>query len=470
MGELIKEKFCQPGDERALISFSLNSIENYFNISSSVSAEDFLRPEHKLIWVILDTLAKNNVSKFDVAMIIHEAQSNGVLKGIGGYDYVTSLAGMEVSGENLKYYIDRVLDASTKYQLYTQLNHNLKQIGDNAADTTVGAADVIGTVSRDVMALSLKSKAVKEATNLSDGLKEYIEERKNNPIEFCGLSSGYSILDKRIDGLVPGTLTVLCARPKHGKSAFLSNVGAFVALESMKPVLYVDTEMPFEQWRSRIVAKMTNVPERRIKHGGYSEQEYYNIQQALTLIEKGKFFHEYMPGYSLDKLNALYKKYKYIENIELAIFDYIKEPASSLKDRKEHQLLGDVTTTLKDLAGELQIPFLCATQINRQQDIADSDRILRYADVLMVFKTRSAEEMAATGAEGGTHKLIITDSRRGGTTPVDGIGYKFLKSMLQISEAKIQMIDYDSKEYREKEDMEYELGDSEEPKQSSENF
>jgi replicative DNA helicase len=311
------------------------------------------------------------------------------------------------------------------------------------------------------MDLSLKSKAIKEASNLADGLEEYIEERRHNPVEYCGISSGFEILDKRIDGLVPGTLTVVCARPKHGKSTFLSNIGAHVAYRLLKPVLYVDTEMPFDQWRSRMLSMLSGVPERIIRHGGYNDQEYFNIQQATKLIKKGKFFHEYMPGYTIEKLSAVYNKYKNVEGIELAIFDYIKEPPGGDKNRKEHQLLGDVTTALKDMSGELQIPFLCANQLNRNQDIADSDRILRYADVLMFLKPKDIEEIETGGVQAGSYKLVITDSRRGGTTPEEGIGLDFIKRTLHISEAKIQLINYDSKEYKEKEDMRYDTGTNE---------
>jgi replicative DNA helicase len=201
---------------------------------------------------------------------------------------------------------------------------------------------------------------------------------------------------------------------------------------------------------------ISGVPERRVKHGGYSEQEYYNIQQAQKLIKQGKFFHEYMPGYSVDRLMALYKKYKYVENIELAIFDYIKAPSgANFKEKKEYQLLGDVTTALKDLAGELNVPVLCANQINRQDDIADSDRILRYADVLIFFKKKKKEDIDKVGLAGGTYKLIVTDSRRGGTTTEDGIGYEFRKTNLQLWEAEAQVVDYENRGYQEEEDIEY---------------
>jgi hypothetical protein len=238
-------------------------------------------------------------------------------------------------------------------------------------------------------------------------------------------------------------LTVICARPKLGKSTFLCNIGANVAYKLLKPVLYVDTEMDFDQWRSRMLSMMSGVDERRIKHGGYTDQEYFNIQQASDLIKKGNLFHEYMPGYSVDKLAAVYNKYKHVEGIELAVFDYIKEPPGGSKDknRKEYQLLGDVTTALKDMSGELQIPF----------------------------KHREIEEMDRGGIRSGGHKLVITNSRRGGTTPEEGIGYEFLKRKLQLNEAEVQLIDYDSKEYKEKEEIEHDT-DSPESSKSVERF
>lgn len=465
MIEKTKEIFCQAIYERALISYCFESIDNYYVVAAVISDQDFLRPEHRLIWIMMGSLIKRGVSKFDGALIINEANLNVVLKDIGGYEYVNAIIGMDLSDSNIEYYINKVLDASTKFQLYMRLQSGITDISKDATNEEVNSSDMIGSVSRDVMELSLKSKAVKEATNLSDGLDEYIEERRVNPIEYCGISSGFNILDKRIDGLVPGTLTVVCARPKHGKSTFLCNIGAHVAYRLLKPVLYVDTEMPFDQWRSRMLSMLSGVPERVVKHGGYTEQENFNINQAATLIKKGKFFHEYMPGYSIEKLAAIYNKYKHVEGIELAVFDYIKEPPGGDKTRKEYQLLGDVTTALKDLSGELQIPFLCANQLNRQKDIADSDRVLRYADVLMFLKPKELEEIEAGGVQAGGHKLVITDSRRGGTTPEEGIGLEFLKRSLQMNEAKIQLIDYDSKEYKEKEGIKHDAGSDESNKQ-----
>lgn len=450
MSELSKEMFCQANHERVLLAYCFDSLDNYYIIASAVGSKDFLLPDHEMIWLIMCTLVKRRVAKIDGELVVTEADHNGVLQKIGGYDYIRSIINMGVPTENIQYYIDIVLNSSTKYQLHQALSRNISSTEVHARNEDITATDMIGTASNDVMQLSIMSKAVREAINLADGIDEYIEERRHHPVEYCGISTGFDILDRQIDGLVPGTLHVICARPKHGKSTFLSAIGKHVAYNLDKPVLYVDTEMPFDQWRSRIIAMLAAVKERVVKHGGYTDEQYERICKASEIIKKGKYFHEYMPGYSVDKLAALYKKYKHVEDIGLAIFDYIKEPPGGDKTRKEYQVLGDVTTALKDLAGELNIPVLCANQINRQQDIADSDRILRYADVLAFFQPKTPEEIEKIHPferEYGMYKLVIRDSRRGGVTPEEGIGYTFIKTMLHISESPKQLIDYDSPEH-----------------------
>jgi len=448
--------FKQSFYERALLSYCFRELNNYYMISIFIGADDFLDDDHKLIWMIFEDLVRKRIKHLDAYLVINEAKKNNILSE-RLHQYILALADMDLSHLNLDFCLQVVLDASAKYKLYTNLHSNLKLVEKAAEDDEFKAVDLIGKVSKELLELSLSSKAIKEAKDLADGIDEYLEERYNNEVEFCGIPTGFSILDKRIDGLVPGTLTVLCARPKHGKSTFLSNIAAYVAYELHKPVLYVDTEMDFDQWRSRILAMLSNVPERKIKHGGYTEEEYDRLKLAASIIKKGKLFHEFMPGYSLDKLTALYNKYRHIENIELAVFDYIKAPSrADFKNKKEYQILGDVTTTLKDLAGELEIPFLCANQINRQNDIADSDRILRYSDVVMFFKPKTKEEFDKVHPfekDYGNYKLIITDSRRGGTTPDEGIGYYFLKRLLKIEEAPKQLIDYDNYVSKEKDEI-----------------
>jgi len=431
----IKTIFASPVDERAVLSLSLKDINNFYALCSKVSVDDFLCRDNYMVFLLLKGLMDRGIESFDLPMVIKDAEAQGVLQVIGGYLYLESITNMPVSSRNFDSYVYSMLESSTKYRLHMDLHENIALVGENAKGG-ISSSDLIGSVERSVLELSTKSKSIKEPRNLADGLREDIEKRRQNPVKVIGVSTGYSILDNQIDGLVPGTLTIISARLKRGKSTFLSNIAAHVAYREAIPVLYVDTEMTFEQWRDRIVANLSGIKERTIKHGDYGDEDYERIMKATEVIERGKLFHEFMPGYTTDKLVALYKKYKHKHNIGLIVFDYLKEPdlSSVDKNRKEHQLLGDVTTCLKDLAGTLGIPALTAVQINRSGDVADSDRIARYGDIVAQWMNKKEDEFEAKGAAGGTHKLVVRDTRRGGMTSEEGISYFFFKESLRIRE------------------------------------
>lgn len=449
----MKEMFCKPTDERALLSYCLKDMDSFYELMQKMEPNDFLHTEHSTFFTLLGALAKQDVKKFDLPMVINTAQQVfGGLTSIGEIEYVQSINEMRVDRQNFDIYLQNVLEASTKYKLYYTIFDDLKKIAENAKDGLT-SEDLIGSIERKVLDLSTESKSIREPRNLADGLRELIEQRMANPVVQIGLSTGFPILDKQIDGLVPGTLNIISARPKKGKSTVLSNIASYLAykMKPAVPILYVDTEMPFDQWRDRIVSSMTDIPERAIKHGGYNKEQYQKILTAVDITEKGKLYHEFMPGYTVDKLTALYKKYKLKHDIGLMIFDYIKEPDSNSieRNRKEYQVLGDVTTKLKDLAGSLNIPCLTAVQINREGAVADSDRIIRYADTIMQWMEKSEEEREIKGDAGGQYKLVVRETRRGGMTPDEGIGFLFKKTCLKVREAEApdQVIDYGDKVY-----------------------
>lgn len=434
----IKDIFCRPADERALIAYCMKDITNYFAVCSKLSAKDFLYPPHEMIMLLFEIFATKGSEKFDANLIVSEAAASGILDSVGGIKYIQSISNIHIDSSNFSVYLNSVFESVTKYKLYSILKDRMTAIERNAKDG-LESAELFSSVEGELLSLSMAGFNIDEPMDLHDGLREYIDERRENRIELSGLSTGYPILDKQIDGMVNGTLLVMAARKKMGKSALVTNIALHVAYRLKVPVLYVDTELSFNEWKSRALATVSGVREREIKHGGYDDDMYARLLKAERVIEKGKLFHEYMPGYSVDKLVSLYKKYRQKEKIGLIVFDYLKEPDSSSIDRnrKEYQVLGDITTKLKDLAGQLNIPALTAVQLNRDNDIADSDRIARYADVICVWSGRTSDEMQSGGMDCGTHKLVIKDTRRGGATSLEGIGYKFYKEFLQIKEVPI---------------------------------
>jgi len=437
-------RFCDYSNERSIISKAIQSEDHFYTLLSKVSQDDFLSEDSKVIFFLMKTLHEAGVRSFDTPLLLSAAKDLG--KGaIFTKDYVEALKNVEVSSLNFDLYLDKLVDDSTKYKLYNDLLNNTNMVFENASSfSSTPSSDLLSKVQSDILSLSASSLSIEEPTHVADGLDDYLKSIQDNKVELMGLSTGYPVLDKAIDGLVAGTLTIVAARKKMGKSTLLTNIASYVSVHQGDPILYIDTEMTFKEWRDRVIAIISGVDERVIKHGGFKKDKtiYERIINAATLLKKSKLFHFYMPGYTVEKISALFKKYHLKENIVLGVFDYIKEPdsASTEKGRKEHQILGDVTSKLKDLAGILNIPFLAAVQLNRSGDVADSDRIARYGDVIAFWGLRDkkkAEEEAWDLEDCGFYGLSIKDSRRGGRTGEAGIGFHFFHSKLIIKEVDI---------------------------------
>jgi len=432
---VVKELFFRPGDERAVLSYCFKSIDYFYDLSSKITEFDFLSDAHQMLFAIFKELSIAGVNHFDLALVISKAQSNSVLDMLGGASYIQSIANIQVSAENFDTYINNVLESSIKFQTYINLENHLRTIEQNA-QTGKTSAELISSVESNMLDMTSRSLLNEDPVLFGSDLDKFIEDRKDKKIFRTGISTGYPILDRQIDGLIPGTLMLVAARKKMGKSAFLTNIGLYNAYRSFLPTLYIDTELTYSEWECRALAIITGIKERDIKHGGWDREQTIKINNAKELIKQGKFFHKYMPGFSVDKIVSVCKKYKIKENIGLVIFDYLKEPDLSTvnSNRNEYQILGDVTTKLKDLAGILNVPILSAVQLNRQHDVADSDKIARYGDIISIWGPRTKEEKEQGGPECGYYKLVIRDTRRGGSTPEEGIGYMFHKTRLTIHE------------------------------------
>jgi len=456
--------FCDASNERSILAIISHNEDAFFSVLSRVTENDFLAPESKAYFSILCLLNSSGYSKFTKMLLIKTSADLGYTD-LCSESFVDAILNVPPAFDNLNNFINKLVDDSTKYQLFMNLTTHTDAVLTNAcAIGTKSSDDLINTLQSDLISLSIHSEAISEPKHISEGLTEYLESIMDVHTPVIGLSTGFPILDKVIDGLIPGTLMIVAARKKMGKSTVLTNIAANVAVNDGLPTLYVDTEMTFKEWRDRVLGIISGVQERTIKHGGFKNDKEVlkRIFDAAKYLEKSKLFHHYLPGYNLEKITSLYKKYKFKEDIKLGVFDYIKEPESSSIEagRKEYQILGDVTTRLKDLSGQLNIPFIAAVQVNRSGDVADSDRVARYGDIVAFWGLRDlkrAEEEAIDLDLAGHYSLCIRDTRRGGTTGEWGIGFKFKKTKLKILEVsqenQIETFDYLS-------DMKIDLGSS----------
>jgi len=276
-----------------------------------------------------------------------------------------------------------------------------------------------------------------------------------------GLATSLDDLDRRLGGLQPSDLVVLAGRPGMGKTALATNIAFNVARAwrgEVQPdgaiktvdggiVGFFSLEMSSEQLATRIVSEQTMVPSSDIRRGAIHEDQFARIVAAAQEMQRIPLYIDQTGGLSIAQLAARARRLKRQRGLDLLVIDYIQLLSGSNRRAAEGRVqeVTEITTNLKALAKELNVPILALSQLSRQvenrddkrpqlSDLRESGSIEQDADVVMfVFreeyylKNKKPKEgteefykwMAEMDAVAGRAEIIIGKQRHGPTGTVE---------------------------------------------------
>ena len=113
----------------------------------------------------------------------------------------------------------------------------------------------------------------------------------------------------------------------------------------------------------------------------------------------------------------------------MVIVDYVQLMGLANPGRmSRHNIVGEISRGLLDLALEIDIRVVALAQINRDgakkftaanhTDIGDAFKIAQDADIFITFTEKSPDEMESEGPEAGNRYCRINKNRRDGRTEV----------------------------------------------------
>lgn len=428
----IYQKICHPGIERAVLHHIIKKPSLLVTAKPELNYDKFLSPSAKETYVCLDTLYSKGIETFDSNTIKNEAANHPNLKFLAsedGHQYVSAVFDTIVQDEAFSYHYNELIERSRKARLAYAAEDLVEDVLRNTASVKGKKTfeDLMSDYESKVFSLSRDVKTEDKPVDFREYIDTVYDELLSDPVETLGPRTGFKCLDSLLCGLQPSELYIVAARYKTGKSTLLSNWGRFLAYEENVPVLYIDTEMSSLAQMYRLLSQLTQIKEIELKKRSYerTEENLEKIRLAKQILKSGNFQHRYFPRFSPEGLRFEIRKFvKQFGNSGVVIFDYIK-PAESGDSKFETQQLGYLTTELKNLCGELQIPGIAAVQFNREAtkrnepssaDISASDRIAMYGSVIMALtRTSSSERAFLRGIYGPecdiNMKLHVLDAR-----------------------------------------------------------
>lgn len=435
------EKLSDIGMERAALAFIVKMKNAASEIVFKLKETDFYLPRNRNLFVLLKDMVFNDTS-MDPITILSEANRVGIIESIGADKAAENLSmifNLPLTIEQLGHCINRLKLFACKRDMY-YMSLDLKDIVMNPAINSVN--ELITYQESKMLQIELDMEDI-EIEQLAKGAEELLVRRKENPVDYIGIKSGFPLLDARLSGFRRGSLTVLAARPKRGKSAFLLAWAKHIAINLKIPVLFISTEMSTQENMDRMLGMVSGVNIRKIEKGIYADdpKNLADVETALSVINSSPFHHIYLPTFTFEKVLSVVRMFlvrhvgfkfegdQKIPNDCVVFFDYIKITETNEFDGKEHQQLGHFTSGLKNIvAGKLNIPVVTAVQLNREGigeteienlegSVSGSDRILQFCTNLLVMRNRTQKEREHEGKEDhifGNKVLGIAATRHGG--------------------------------------------------------
>jgi len=435
--------------ERLLLSICFHSETKLVELMGDVTEEYFLSQHNKIVFLALSLLQNDSkVEKIDLPLLIQASKSLGI-ESTGVLDqYFIIISSTSPDESNYDFYLDKLKNAYKKYKLFTAATRMQNEVFSFRQDLSTNPnGEELTEKFLTELNLIEAGQDRDETVSMSEVIDDFVEEINNRGAELIGLQTGFDSLDQAINGLRPGTLTIFAGPPKGGKSTLMLNIARHVIEKHNIPVLYLSTEMSYKEDLSRLLAQLSEVEERNIINGKYKDTpvEREKVEIAISKVKNDfKLYYEYLPQFNSKIITNRIRRAKLKYGIGLAVFDYIKMEtvAENSKDVREDQILGDITNALKIAAGTLDIPVVTGCQINtRTNNVADSDRLIRYCNTLIRFDPKGDQEFdidSDTFEEDvrtyGTHWLTVKESRGGGSAK--RIPVTFYKSILKTEEAQ----------------------------------
>src|SRR5215467_724562 len=385
----------------------------------------------------------------DVITLQQRLKDKQLLEQVGGITYLAALPDAVPSAANLSYYADIVLE---KY-LLRRMIHTCTDVVGRVYDYEGDVDSWMDEVERDILRISearveSHTNTIKDLVHRAIGTIEDFHQRQGM---LTGVGTGFADLDKMTNGLHPGEMIVVAARPSMGKTSLAMNIAEHVAIDLRLPVGVFSLEMTAESLVLRMLCSRSRVNLRNVREGFLAERDFPKLTGAAGKLANAPLFIDDSSGLSILQLRAKARRMFQQYGIKLFVIDYLQLLNSSSKRvENRQQEIADISGGIKALAKELNVPVIVLSQLNREvekekgraprlSDLRESGSIEQDADLVgLLYKPTSKSDEDESGGAAEPDDAIpvnlLIAKQRNGPAQVD-VHLTFLKTFTRFESA-----------------------------------
>ena len=429
--------------EQAVLSAMLISSDILQECIVLLKEADFYQYAHRLIYNAMSDMFANG-KVIDSISLADYLKSAGQLDKVGGTSYLIDLNQESTALVSWPHHVEILRRNSTLRDIIMAS----AKISSLAFDAPGDTKEVVDEAEKLLMGVTERSvrNSYSMLSDVMGELYEELEEACQNPNSVLGVETGYPGIDSRLQGLRPGQMIVVGARPGVGKTSFALNL-AFNAAAKGASVAFFSLEMSKIEIAQRLLSVHARISLSDIRGARIKGNQWSQIIGATTDLSALDIMIDDTPGTTVTEIRAKSRRMLRGKEKGIVLVDYLQllsPPSGARRTDSRATEVSEMSRGIKIMAKDLGCPVVALSQLNRQvtdrrgqrpqlSDLRESGSIEQDADIVILLDRSMTEEEAerADRPDPNVTEFIIAKNRSG---PLDVVPLMFIPNSTKFVE------------------------------------
>jgi replicative DNA helicase len=330
--------------EQSVLGGMMLSKDAIADVVEVLRGPDFYRPAHELVYeAVLDLYGRGEPA--DAVTVSAELTKRGELARAGGPAYLHTLISSVPTAANAGYYarivreravLRRLVEAGTKI---VQLGYATDG-GDVDEIVNAAQAEVYSVTERRT------SEDYLPLSEIIEGTIDEIEASSHRGDGMVGIPTGFADLDRLTNGLHPGQMIVIAARPAVGKSTVGLDVCRSAAIHHGQAAVIFSLEMSRNEITMRLLSAEARIPLQNMRKGTMREEDWTRLARTMGEVSEAPLFVDDSPNMSLMEIRAKCRRLKQRHGLRLVVVDYLQLMSSGRRVESRQQEVSEFSRAL----------------------------------------------------------------------------------------------------------------------------
>ena len=388
--------------EKAILGAIIIEPEIITEVMEILSSEDFHDDRNRWVYQALTALQSSGreIDQITVSDMLNEQNHLDAV----GRGYISQILAETFSSAFFKSHV-AIVKRHSLYRQMIDLSGKVAVMGFEASTDVNNSIDKAWSIFDQFRRSNTSSEKLITPYKSAEIIMSMMEGYRKSENK---LSWGFTDMDNITSGIFPGELTIIGARPSIGKTQLMLDVAEFISVSLGKTVLFSSLEMSIPHVLERKVARYLSLNIGTIRNNGLgalSEEAENKLMELVGELSEKHIY--YLSGSaSSQEIYNTAKKLRETKGLDILFVDYLQlmKDCSSEKENQNVRT-GRACKVMKQIANELDIPVIVASQLNRAleyrgaenkkptlADLRDSGEIEQHADLVFLLHRNTKDD------------------------------------------------------------------------------